>query len=241
MEVKFRGERIQFNPFRIIILLICIYFFYLNCPYWYDKLLILTANKADTSWIPNEYLNDRSVWGTTLSTNHDLLILPYGKNNFTVKYDTDFYSMGGFWGAVPKVNFSEKSNLSSTIKTVEHIPVDRYPESANLSRKVYPYLKFSIDSNEKLLHKVVNVNTELDLIYPQKIAMSYNFEYTKSLVMRDFKVLYVLPKEYISLKKVFKEDVPEMAITPYLRGAISLLFLFLIIFNVKSLFRKVVD
>ena len=44
----------------------------------------------------------------------EFLKIKDGKNNFTVNYDTDFYSMGGFCGGVPKVNFSEKSNLSYT-------------------------------------------------------------------------------------------------------------------------------
>lgn len=241
MEVKLRGKRIQFNPFRIIFLLVCIYLFYLGCPYWYDKLLILTANQANIDWIPKEYLNDRTVWGTSLSPNHDLLIVPYGKTNFTVNYDTDFYSIGGFWGAVPKVNFSEQNNLNYIVKTVEHVPVKQYPESANISRKVYPYVKFSIDSNEKLFHKIVSVNSKLELVYPQKIAMSFNFKYKKSFIERDFKLLFVSPKEYHSYKRLFKEDVLEMAITPYLRGAISLLFLVLIILNVKSLFREVAE
>jgi|GEM_PF-2712093 len=239
MEVRFRGERIQFNIFRIIVLLVLMYLFYINCPYWYEKIVILTANEANINWIPKEYLNDRSVWGTTLSPEHELLIVPFGKSNFTVNYDTDFYSMGGFWGAFPKVSFSEKSSLSYTIKTVESIQVEQYPESANVTRKVRPYINFSIDSSEGLLHKEVIVYTELELEYPQKIAKSFNFEYKKSLIKREFKVLFVSPKEYISIKKYFEEDVPEMAVTPYIRGFTTILFLALIIINIKSLFRKV--
>lgn len=240
MKIKLKGEKIKFNPFRIIILLICIYLFFANCPYWYEKLQVLTANENNINWIAKEIMNSGSVWGDTLSPNHDLLILPYGKKNFTVNYDTDFYSMSGFWGAIPKVSFSEKANFSYKIKTVDPIQVDQYPEAANRTRKVQPYLKFSIHSNKELLHKVIIANTVLELEYPQKKAMSFNFEYAKGSVKREFRLLFVSPEEYISIKKLFNKDIPEETVTLCLRAFISVLFLILIIMNIKSLFKKVI-
>lgn len=241
MEIRLRGERIRFNPFRIIILLICIYFFFKCCPYWYEKLQVLTANEKSINWIPREIMKDGSVWGNTLSPKHDLLILPYGKKNFTVNYDTDYYSISGFWGAIPKVSFSEKNNLCYKVKTVDPVPVDQYPGSADRIRKVRPYLEFSIDSNKELLHKVITTTTVLELEYPKKIENSLSFEYARGPVIREFKLLFVSPDEYHSIKKHFNEDMPETAAAIILRAVISIFFLALIIFNIKSLFKKVVE
>lgn len=239
MEFKLKNKKIAFNPIRIVFLLICIYLLVLTSPYWINKFQILLVNDNNIDWIPEEVMQNGSVWGASLSPDHDILILPTGQSNFRVYYKTELYSMSGFWGAVPKISISDNRGFNYTYKTVDPVETDVFPDAVNQTRKVQPYLSFSLDTSKDVLHKLITANTELELKYPQKIAMSFNFEYTKSKVNREFKMFFVSQDEYLTIKKLFQEDIPEMTITPLIRGFISLGLLFLIVFNLKSLFKKV--
>lgn len=123
---------------------------------------------------------------------------------------------------------------------IEPPRTDVYPGSADRIQKMYPYLKFSIDSGKENLHKIVEVKTNLELKYPQKTPMSieYDFEYVNSEITKDFKLYFVSPNEYHTIRKVLPKDKPELKVTPYIRGFISILFLTLIVLNAKSLFKK---
>ncbi len=88
------------------------------------------------------------------------------------------------------------------------------------------------------LHKTVEVKTNLELEYPQKVAMSSNFEYVNSEITKDFKLYFVSPDEYHTIKKILPKDKPEMKVTPFIRGFISILFLIFIVLNAKSLIKK---
>ncbi len=101
---------------------------------------------------------------------------------------------------------------------------------------MHPYLKFSIDSEKESLHKIIGVKTNLELDYPQ--MFSSGFDYVNSEITKDFKLYFVSPNEYHTIRKVLPKDKPEMKVTPYIRGFISILFLLLIVLNAKSLFKK---
>ncbi len=239
MEIKIKQQKIEFNPIRLVLLIICIYIFVSTSPYWVDKFQTLLANDKNIDWCTKEVL-EKGTWGETLSPNHDLLVVPYGETEFTAYYSTELYSLSGFWGAIPYVSILNDKDLKYTVATVEPAHTDVYPGTANRIQKMYPYLKFSIDSGKENLHKTVEVKTNLELDYPQKTPMSldYDFEYVNSEITRDFKLYFVSPDEYLAIKNILPKDKSEMKVTPFIRGFISILFLIFIVLNGKSLFKK---
>lgn len=236
MEIKIKQLKVKFNPIRIVLFLVCVYMFILTSPYWIDKFQILLADDKNIDWCPKEVLK-KGAWGGAISPNNELLVVPCGITNFTVYYSPDLYSMSGFWSAIPNVSISD-SDLKYTVKTVEPARTDVFPGTANQTRKIHPYLNFTIDTGKEVLHKTVEVKTNLELEYPQKIAMSMNFEYVNSEINKDFKLYFVSPDEYLVIKKILPRDRPEMKVTPFIRGFISLIFVTLIILNAKSLFKR---
>lgn len=178
-----------------------------------------------------------AVWGDSLSPNNNLIVIPYSRKELTIYYVTNIYSMSGFWGAKPKIKISDGINLKYTIKTVEPVSVENFPSVVENSSKVLPYLKLQLSSNRQLLHKMVKVKTDLVLEYPQLTSYS-TFDYFSSNVSREFSLFFVSPEEMPIIKKLFKKDLPEGLIVPYLMGFVSAFFFVLIIININSLFKK---